>query len=66
MDRVQKVDQHTNVFDELCCRVSYGMICKELYNPVNHMGEPTAYDPRDRQTYALNQIDWFVKQASEH
>jgi hypothetical protein len=63
MERVQHVTRYDEVFDELCCRVNYGMVCRELYNPVIHIGEDTQYDPRDRKTWALNQIDWFIEQV---
>lgn len=63
MDRVQKSSRDTPIFDELCCRMSFGMIYRALYNPVNHLGEDTEYDRRNRKKYAVRQIDWFVKQV---
>ena len=52
------------VFDKVCCRVSYGMLCKEKYKPQKHVGEDIIHDPRDDTKWALNQIDWFVDQVS--
>jgi len=62
MDR-KEANRGNIVFDERCCRVSYGMVCRELYNPVTHMGEDIYYDPIDKKKWALHQIDWFVEQV---
>ncbi len=65
MDRIQAISRGSVVFKERCCRLSYGMICRELYNEAKHIGEEVTHDPRDRQRWAVNQIDWFVVQVSK-
>ena len=65
MDRVQAVNFKSPVFQERCCRLSYGIRCRELHDPVNisHLGKAVTIDPRDKKRYVENQIDWFIKQV---
>lgn len=63
MDR-KEANRGNVVFDERCCRASYGMLCRQLYNPITHIGEEVYFDPRDRRKWAIRQIDWFVEQVS--
>ena len=66
MDRVQMLKSGNVVFKERCCRLSYGVLCMEEYDPNNpsHIGQKVNSDPRDGKKYVEEQIDWFVKQAS--
>jgi len=66
MDRVQSISRGAAVFKERCCRVSYGVLCLDEYNPSNpaHIGQKVTLDPRDGKKWVENQIDWFVKQVS--
>ncbi len=65
MDRIQTVSSRIPVFQERCCRLSYGVRCREEHDPANlrHLGKPVTIDPRDNKKYVENQIDWFVKQV---
>lgn len=65
MDRIQSISRGDVVFKERCCRVSYGMRCREEYNPDNprHLGQKVTVDQRDGKKWVENQIDWFVKQV---
>lgn len=65
MDRIQIISRGSVVFKERCCRLSYGMICRELYDETRHIGEEVTRDPRDGKKWAVNQIDWFVVQVSQ-
>lgn len=65
MDRLQSISQKTVVFDMRCCRASYGILCRELYNESKHDGEDVRLDPYDGKKYADNQIDWFIIQVSQ-
>ena len=66
MDRVQTLKSGNVVFKERCCRLSYGVLCMEEYDPNNpaHIGQKVTADPRDGKNYVEEQIDWFVKQVS--
>ena len=67
MDRIQTLSRGNVVFKERCCRMSYGVRCREEYNPSansKHVGQQVTLDPRDGKKYVENQIDWFVKQVS--
>lgn len=67
MDRVQTIGRGNMIFKERCCRVSYGVRCREEYRPDKnpaHVGQKVVRDLRDGKEYVENQIDWFVKQVS--
>lgn len=66
MDRVQAVNSKSPVFQERCCRLSYGVRCREEHNPgnIHHLGKPVTIDPRDNKKYVENQINWFIKQVN--
>jgi hypothetical protein len=64
MDRVQRIKEDRVVYKERCCRNSYGILVRQLYNPQLHQGEDIETDPRDRKKWAINQIDWFIKKVS--
>lgn len=67
MDRIQTIGRGSMIFKERCCRVSYGVRCREEYQPDKnkaHVGQKVVLDPRDGKLYVENQIDWFVKQVS--
>ncbi|KAJ5573622.1 uncharacterized protein N7459_008049 [Penicillium hispanicum] len=63
MDRTQQLKQGVQTFGSRCCPVSYGIVCDKLYNPAKHVGQPLWLDPRDNNTYAINQVDWLVRQG---
>lgn len=60
LDRVQQIKRGVITFGSRCSPVSYGIICDKLYDPTKHVGEPVRLDPRDDQTYAVDQVDWLV------
>lgn len=64
LDRVQQLKQDRVVYKERICRNSYGVMYRTEYNAARHAGEPVTYDSRDKKFFALNQIDWFIKQVS--
>ena len=45
------------------CPVSYGVLCREVYNPERHRGEDVEIDPFDERRYAVDQVMWFIKQV---
>ena len=63
-DRIQEIDLGERVFADRCARNSYGILCRELYDPVLHMGEDINKDPRDKKKWAENQIHWLIKKVS--
>lgn len=66
MERTQTLGRGPAVFKQRCCRVSYGVLCLEEYNPSKpaHIGQKVTLDPRDGKKWVEDQIDWFVKQVS--
>ncbi|KAK3379142.1 hypothetical protein B0T24DRAFT_568926 [Lasiosphaeria ovina] len=45
-------------------RASYGVIVKEVYSEVRHLGEPMAADPYEpEKRWALSQIDWLIRKG---
>jgi hypothetical protein len=65
MDRTQEISQNIVVYTKRCCRTSYGIICRQLYDPIKHQGEDVVIDPRDKQKWAERQIHWFIEQVSQ-
>ncbi|KAG8532511.1 uncharacterized protein KY384_002388 [Bacidia gigantensis] len=65
MDRIQAISQQAEIFSERCCRLSYGVVCKQKYNPKNksHIGQRSVRDPRDRRVWVQGQIEWFIEQG---
>lgn len=63
MDRVQKLKGGTGIYSGKCSRVSYGVLCRLPYDKVLHRGEPVEVDPLDKQKWAVEQIDWLVKES---
>ncbi|KAL8740298.1 MAG: hypothetical protein Q9190_006981 [Brigantiaea leucoxantha] len=65
MERIQTVSRGNQIFEERCCRSSYGIICMEEYNPNwdRHIGQKVILDQRDGKKWAVDQIQWFVKQG---
>ena len=63
MERKQMLHRGRGVYDERCCRLSYGVVCRELYDPIKHMGEKTVVDPLDKRKWAQEQIDWLIKEV---
>ena len=65
MDRTQSASRGNPIFQQRCCRISYGVRCREEHNPnePKHVGQVVSQDARDGKTYVENQIDWFVKQV---
>jgi hypothetical protein len=64
LDRMQKLDSGTQpVLITRRARASYGMVCKEKYNPALHAHEDVKVDPLDGEMYAMGQIDWIIKKV---
>ena len=65
MDRVQSISRGEVVFEQRCCRTSYGVLCLQEYNPNNpkHTGQDVILDPRDGKKYVEDQIQWFIQQG---
>ena len=64
-DRLRKLKAGQSVLGWRCCRASYGLICKKMYNKKNpkHIGRKTVKDPKDRELYVPDCIDWFVEKV---
>ena len=63
LKRTQAIQYQQEVFAERCCRASYGVLIKEIYDPQVHLSEDTKKDPHDNKVWAINQIDWLIKQV---
>ncbi|KAJ5189910.1 hypothetical protein N7472_008924 [Penicillium cf. griseofulvum] len=65
LDRIQQIKRGVVTFESRCSPISYGIICDKLYNPEKHVGERVRVDPRDKNTYVIDQIDWLVIQVRQ-
>ena len=64
-DRLRKLKAGEGVLGWRCCRASYGLICKKLYDKNNpkHIWRRTEKDPRDGKLYVQDCVDWFVEKV---
>lgn len=66
MERRQMTSLGAMVFKERCCRLSYGILCREEYDPENnptHIGQVIYKSPYDGKNWVEGQIDWLLKQV---
>lgn len=63
-DRLSKLKAGQSILGWRCCRASYGVICRELYDSKRHIGRPTAMDVQDNRVYVDNCVEWFVIQGT--
>lgn len=61
LERAQTVEQNIPVWSGRCCRVSYGILCRRIYNPKEHFGEPTVKDPLTGVLWVEDLIDWIIE-----
>ena len=66
MERWQVTSLGAMVFKERCCRLSYGVLCSEEYDPESnptHINQKVFKSPHDGKLWVEGQIDWFLKQV---
>jgi hypothetical protein len=64
MDRKQKLVSGTAALKTRIARASYGVLCRQLYNPNYHIGADVDYDVYNKsQQWALNQIEWLIRKV---
>jgi hypothetical protein len=64
VDKRQKLECGTSLLTFRVARRSYGIVCREAWDPNIHLGEEVAMDayiPGKR--WANNQIDWIIKKV---
>jgi hypothetical protein len=62
-DRVQMVTQRVTAIRDRPARLSYGVVCDQLYKEEKHAGENVFTDARDGKRWARFQIEWIIKQV---
>ena len=62
-DRAQELGQLTKTITHRCARVSYGVVVNQRYDPQRHYNQVIYKDPRDKKKWALNQIEWLIKEV---
>ena len=63
MDRIQTLSKGMAIYTGKCCRVSYGVLCRQPYDKIAHRGERVTKDSIDGLVWAEDQIDWLVKEG---
>ncbi|PQE13605.1 hsp70 family chaperone protein [Rutstroemia sp. NJR-2017a BVV2] len=64
IDRRQKLTSGAAALNTRIARASYGVLCRQLYDPKIHMGEEIQIDPLNKkQKWATLQIDWLIKKG---
>lgn len=62
-DRAQELGQQTKTITHRCARVSYGVVVNQRFDPERHHNQVIYRDPRDKKKWALNQIEWLIKEV---
>ncbi|KAF4625520.1 hypothetical protein G7Y89_g12649 [Cudoniella acicularis] len=63
MDRKQKLILGTAALKSRIARASYGVACRQIYDPIRHPGATIEYDAYTKKRWAINQIDWLIKKG---
>ncbi len=64
MDRRQKLVTGGSALKTRIARASYGVLCREPYNPSIHVGEEVEFDQYIKgKRWAINQIEWFIRKV---
>lgn len=64
MDRKQRLISGTAALKTRIARSSYGVLCRQIYNPNIHVGADVEVDIYNKnQRWATNQIDWIIKKV---
>jgi len=65
INRVQKLRSESPVLSSRCCRASYGLLCKDIYNERNplHKGIAPEKDSIDGKSYVKDTVSWFLKKV---
>ncbi|KAI9662318.1 MAG: hypothetical protein M1821_008485 [Bathelium mastoideum] len=66
-DRLRKLNAGQSVIGWRCCRASYGIVCKEIYDKQNpgHVGREIKKDSRDGKTYVLRSVECAENKKGE-
>lgn len=62
-DRAQELGQLVKAITERRARVSYGVVVNQRWDPQKHQGQRVYKDPRDKKQWALNQIEWLIREV---
>lgn len=65
-DRAQELGQFVKAITERRARVSYGVVVNQRWDPQKHQGQKVYKDPRDKKQWALNQIEWLIREVRKH
>ncbi|KAL1629825.1 hypothetical protein SLS56_005221 [Neofusicoccum ribis] len=65
IDRLRRLQSGQGVLNMLCCRASYGTMCRIEYDKKNeeHFNKATFKDERDGKAYLSDAIAWFIKKG---
>ncbi|KAF9634279.1 hypothetical protein BFW01_g5174 [Lasiodiplodia theobromae] len=63
MNRVQEITSEIPMYTSRRCRASYGILCREKYDPRRHAGEDVSVDEYDKKKWVDGQIHWVVKKG---
>ncbi|KAH9836420.1 Hsp70 family chaperone [Teratosphaeria destructans] len=61
--RAQALRGGSEILSVRKCPLSYGIVCREVYDPAKHRGEEVTKDPYDNKKWAEGQVSWFIKQG---
>ena len=62
-NRAQEMMGLTPVYEQVCCRMSYGIVVQEEYSKRKHQGQIPRTSESDGKLWVHGQIDWIIKQG---
>lgn len=65
MARTQTIRGGAEIYGKRCAPVSFGILCRERFDPEKHVMDEIAADEYEPETkWALNQISWIIRKVS--
>lgn len=62
-NRAQEMLGLTPVYEQVCCRMSYGIVVQEEYSKKRHQGQIPRKSESDGKLWVHGQIDWIIRQG---
>ncbi|KXT02455.1 hypothetical protein AC578_7826 [Pseudocercospora eumusae] len=64
MARTQTIMGGAEIYGKKCSPISYGILCRERYDPQKHMLDDVVGDEYEPEVkWALNQVSWIIRQG---
>ena len=65
LERAQQIGLGLSPITSRCARVSYGVVVNSLYDSTKHKGQSYIKDDRDGKRWAIDQIEWLIREGEK-